>query len=396
MSKRTWLIIACGGMIVTLVMGTRQSFGLFMRPIALELGLGRELLGLAFGLQNLVWGALSPFGGALSDRYGEARVSIAGAILFGLGLVVMGWAPSGGAVILAQFLVGLGLGGVGLSTVLGAVGRAATPEKRSMALGIVSAAGSVGQFLVVPGAQALMEQQGWQFALFVLAGMTFLVLPLSLGLGSARSAASRRAAQPIKAALSEAFASRSFALLTVGYFVCGFHVVFIAMHLPAYVADKGLAAWVGAAALAFVGLFNIVGTYTAGWLGGRYSKKNLLAFIYLARSAVFVVFLVAPTTEISVLVFAGAMGLLWLSTIPLTSGLVAHLFGPAWMSMLYGIVFFSHQIGSFLGSWLGGKIFDAFGSYDAMWWICVALGLVAAALNWPIVERPVARLQAAS
>ncbi|MFN0042773.1 MAG: MFS transporter [Alphaproteobacteria bacterium] len=380
-------------MIVTLVMGTRQSFGLFMRPISLELGFGRELLAFALGLQNLVWGALSPFCGALSDRYGEARVSMAGAALFGLGVVVMGWAPSGEAIVLSQFLIGVGLGGVGLSTVLGAVGRAASPEKRSMALGIVSAAGSVGQFLVVPGSHALMEQHSWQFALFVLSGMMFLVLPLSLGLGSARSAAVRRTAQPIKAALSEAFASRSFILLTVGYFVCGFHVVFIATHLPAYVADKGMPAWVGAAALALVGLFNIVGTYSSGWLGGKYSKKNLLTYIYLARSAVFVAFLVAPISEISVLVFASVMGLLWLSTIPLTSGLVAHLFGPAWMSMLYGIVFFSHQIGSFLGAWLGGKIFDVFGSYDAMWWICIALGLVAAAFNWPIVERPVARLR---
>jgi MFS family permease len=394
-TRRVWFIILSGGLIVTLAMGLRQSFGLFMRPISMELGTGRELLSLAFALQNLIWGAVSPFSGALADRFGEARVSIAGAILFAAGMALMGAAPSGEVVVLAQVLVGIGLGGVGLSTVLGAVGRAASAENRTMALGLVSAAGSFGQFSVAPGSHALMEAHGWHAALFILAGTALAMIPLSLGLGPKRSAEERRRAQSIKAALSEAFASRSFILLTAGYFVCGFHVVFIGTHLPAYVADKGMPAWVGAWALALVGLFNIIGTYTAGYLGNRYSKKNLLSFIYLARSAVFMVFLMTPVSEASVLVFAAAMGLLWLSTIPLTSGLVAHFFGPVWMSMLYGIVFFSHQVGSFLGAWLGGRIFDALGAYDAMWWICVGLGVLAGLLNWPIVERPVARLAAA-
>lgn len=395
MTKRVWLIILAGGMIVTLAMGLRQSFGLFLRPISLDLGTGRELLSFALALQNLIWGAISPFGGALADRFGEARVSMAGAVLFAIGMAVMGWAPSGEVVIFAQMLIGIGLGGVGLSTVLGAVGRAAAPEKRTMALGLVSAAGSFGQFSVIPGAHVLMDAYGWHAALYILAATALAMIPLSMGLGPKRSAEERRRAQPLKAALVEALASRSFILLTAGYFVCGFHVVFIATHLPAYVADKGMPGWVGAWALAMVGLFNIIGTYTAGYLGSRFSKKNLLAVIYLARAGVFVVFLMTPVTEASVLVFSAAMGLLWLSTIPLTSGLVAHLFGPVWMSMLYGIVFFSHQVGSFLGAWLGGRIFDALGTYDAMWWICVGLGVAAALLNWPIVERPVERLAGA-
>jgi predicted MFS family arabinose efflux permease len=395
MSRKLWLAIFCGGLIITICVGARQSLGLFLKPMSLDLSIGRELFGLAIAIQNLLWGLASPFMGVVADKFGTARVSIAGALFYAGGLVVMGLAQGGSSLIVGQVLIGLGLSGAGFSTILGAVGRAAPPEKRSMALGIVSACGSLGQFAVVPFADVLLADYGWSWALIGLALLSCLMVPLSGGIANLQARASAIAAQSARGALGEAVRHRSFLLLTAGFFVCGFQIVFVATHLPAYLADRAMPAWLGAWALALVGLFNIIGTYGAGVLGGRFRKKNLLALNYLLRSVVFALFLVVPVTETTVLLFASALGLLWLGTVPLTSGLVAHMFGPTYMSMLYGIVFLSHQVGSFLGAWIGGYAYDVTGSYDVVWWLCVALGLVAALLNWPIVERPVARLSEA-
>ncbi|MFO0998342.1 MAG: MFS transporter [Alphaproteobacteria bacterium] len=395
MSRKLWLAILCGGLIITICVGARASLGLFLKPMSLDLSFGRELFGLAIAIQNLLWGLASPFMGVVADKFGTARVTIAGALFYAGGLTVMGLAGGGASLIFGQILIGLGLSGAGFSTILGAVGRAAPPEKRSVALGIVSACGSLGQFAVIPFADMLLADHGWSLALIGLALLSCVMVPLSAGIAGLQAGAGAIAAQSARAALREAFRHPSFLLLTAGFFVCGFQVVFVATHLPAYLADRAMPAWTGAWALALVGLFNIIGTYGAGVLGGRFLKKNLLALNYFLRSTVFALFLIVPVTETTVLVFAAALGLLWLGTVPLTSGLVAHMFGPTYMSMLYGIVFLSHQVGSFLGAWLGGLAYDLTGSYDVVWWLCIALGFLAALLNWPIAERPVARLAAA-
>lgn len=393
MARALWIIIACGALILTLSTGLRASFGLFLKPMTVDLDISRGVFAFAIGLQNLLWGVASPFAGAWADRLGTGRVILAGAFFYALGLAGMAFGTDGSQIVLAQVLVGFGLAGAGFSTVLGAVGRAAPPEKRSMALGIAAAGGSFGQFAIVPYGHELMSHFGWHWALFGLALTSLLIVPLAAGVAG-KPAGAGAGRQSLGDALREAMTHRGFILLTLGFFVCGFQVVFVATHLPAYLADKAMPSWLGAWSLALVGLGNIVGTYACGWLGGRYPKKNLLALLYLLRSLVFLVFILMPLTEASVLVFAGTLGLLWLGTVPLTSGLVAYIFGPAYMSMLYGIVFLSHQVGSFTGSWLAGVAYDLTGSYDVMWWGSVAMGLVAAALNWPIMERPVARLTA--
>jgi len=294
--------------------------------------------------------------------------------------------------VLGNLMIGLALAAGGQSTLLGAIGRMVPPERRSMALGIVAAGGSFGQFALVPYTHVLIDGLGWSNAFLALAFTALLMLPAIRGVCGAPQAASMAGGQTLRQALREAFATPGFWLLTAGFFVCGFHVVFVATHLPAYLADQGLPAWLGAWTLALVGIFNIVGSLSAGVLGGRHLKKNVLASIYAARAVVFLAFILAPKSPATVLLFGAGLGLLWLSTVPLTSGLVATIFGPAYMSMLYGIVFFSHQLGSFLGAWIGGRVYDALGSYDLMWWISVALGIGAALLHWPIAERPVARL----
>jgi predicted MFS family arabinose efflux permease len=390
-----WLAVVCGALILTLATGLRATLGLFLKPISIDLTISRELFGLGIALQNLLWGAASPFAGAIADKYGSGRVVAAGALCYAAGLAVMAYAGSGTELLLGNILVGLALGGSGFSVVLGVIGRAAPPEKRSVALGIITAGGSFGQFAMLPYAHILMDSFGWSMALAGLALTSLLMLPLTPAATRVRSIAPAGVAQSLRQALDEAFRHKGFWLLTAGFFVCGFQLVFVATHLPAFLADRGLPTWVGAWTLALVGLFNIVGSYGCGWLGGRYSKKNLLALVYALRSFVFLLFMVMPLSEFSVLLFGALLGLLWLGTVPLTSGLVAYIFGPAYMSMLYGIVFFSHQVGSFLGAWMGGFFFDVFGSYDAMWWFCVALGFAASALNFPIAERPVARLTAA-
>jgi predicted MFS family arabinose efflux permease len=387
-----WIAVTCGALILTLATGLRATLGLFLKPISIDLMISRELFGFGIAMQNLLWGAASPFAGAIADKYGTGRVVAAGALCYAAGLAVMAHAGSGSELILGNILVGLALGGAGFSVVLGAIGRAAPPEKRSMALGIITAGGSFGQFALVPYAHILIDSFGWSLALLALALTSLLMLPLTPAATRVKSIVPAGAAQSLRQALDEAFRHKGFWLLTAGFFVCGFQLVFVATHLPAFLGDRGLPTWVGAWTLAMVGLFNIVGSYACGWLGGRYSKKNLLALVYSLRSFAFLLFMVMPLSEFSVLLFGALLGLLWLGTVPLTSGLVAYIFGPAYMSMLYGIVFFSHQVGSFLGAWMGGYFYDLSGSYDAMWWICVALGFAASALHLPIAERPVARL----
>jgi len=391
MSKRLLTLIVCGGLIISLSLGIRSGMGLFLKPMNADLNVGLGVIGFGIAISNLLWGFASPFLGGIADRFGTMRVSIAGALAYIAGMVVLAMSAGATEIILSNVLTGIGITGAGLSVVLGAVGRAAPPEKRTAALAIVSATGSLGQFFMLPLSQGLLDAYGWSIALFVLAAIAALMLPLSLGLAGDKPMASS-SGQSFRQALSEAAGTRGFWLLTAGFFVCGFHVVFVGVHLPGYLADKSMPTWLAAWALGVVGLANIVGTLAAGWLGTRFQKKSVLALLYLARSAVFMGFLVIPISVWSTFAFAFLLGLLWLSTVPLTSGLVAHIFGPVYMSMLYGIVFMSHQVGSFFGAWLGGLMFDVTGSYDLMWWISVALGIAAALLHWPISERPVARL----
>jgi MFS family permease len=391
------LILVCGSIVVSLSLGIRHTFGLFLQPMTQDLAWSREAFSFAIALQNLVWGAGGPVTGWLADRFGAGKVVFGGGLLYAAGVGLMAYSTTPLMFTLsAGVLVGLGLAATTFSVIYGAVGRAVAPEKRAASLALVGAAGSFGQFLLVPIGQQLIGGMGWFAAL---AGLTFaaaFMIPLSLGTAerTAHPGSAAAVAQSAGEALREAFGERAFWLLTLGYFVCGFQVVFIGAHLPAYVLDKGLAANTGMLALALIGLFNIFGTYGFGLAGGRWSKKKLLAAIYLARSAVIVFFLLAPLSPASVAVFAAAMGLLWLGTVPLTNGLLAQIFGVKYLAMLSGFVFFSHQLGSFLGVWLGGLVFDRTGAYDIVWAISIALGVLAALVNLPVDERPLARLSA--
>ena len=387
------VVLIAGGFILILAMGTRHSFGLFLQPMSMDLGWGRETFAFAMAVQNLVWGAAQPFAGMVADRYGAGRVLLGGALLYIAGLVMMALSTTGlGLSLGGGVLIGLGLSGTTFSIIYGVIGRTFEPAKRSMALGIAGAAGSFGQFVMLPYGQTLISAFGWLNSLLVLAATLTLILPLTSALVEMReTGAGAGHSQSALEAMREAFAHRSFVLLTLGFFVCGFQVVFIGVHFPAFLLDRGLTANDGVTALALIGLFNIFGTYSCGWLGGRYSKKYLLAALYLLRSVTIVVFLALPVTPLSSAVFAAAMGLLWLGTVPLTNGLVAQIFGVSHLSMLSGFVFFSHQIGSFLGVWLGGYLFDTTGSYELVWLIAIALGVAAAVANWPIDERQIER-----
>lgn len=389
---RLWVIIICGGAISGLGIGIRQAFGLYVVPIGDDIGLGREIVGFSFGIIVLIWGLMAPVTGAISDRFGTARVIMAGAILYCFGLYWIATATGETDLITAGFLVGFGMSGTGFTVILGAVGRAAPPERRSTALGLVSMGGSIGQFLALPYAHLLIAQYGWVLSLFILMATASLMGPLAWGMRSKPNIVGRGQDQTLGEALREALRHRGFILLTAGFFVCGFHVMFVATHLPAYLTDEGFPTWVGAAALTLVGLANIFGTVVAARFGDYFEKRLVLSIYYLLRSIVFLAFIIVPLSQISVLTFAFVLGLLWLGTVPLTSGLVATLFGPRYMSMLFGIVFMSHSFGGFVGSWLGGYIFDALGSYTAMWWLSIALGIVSAMFHYPIKERPVARL----
>ncbi|WP_434574125.1 MFS transporter [Pseudomonas sp. Z3-8] len=388
-----WVLVG-SALILALSLGVRHGFGLFLAPMSADFGWGREVFAFAIALQNLIWGLAQPFTGALADRFGAAKVVLIGGVLYALGLVLMGMADSPWSLSLsAGLLIGIGLSGTSFSVILGVVGRAVPAEKRSMGMGIASAAGSFGQFAMLPGTLGLIGWLGWSAALLALGLLVALIVPLVSMLKDAPAPLSGHE-QTLSEALREACSHSGFWLLAVGFFVCGFQVVFIGVHLPAYLVDQHLPASVGTTVLALVGLFNIFGTYTAGWLGGRMSKPRLLTGLYLARAVVIGLFLWLPVTTTTAYVFGMAMGFLWLSTVPLTNGTVATLFGVRNLSMLGGMVFLFHQLGSFLGGWLGGVVYDRTGSYDLIWQVSILLSLLAAALNWPVRERPVARLQA--
>lgn len=388
-------IIVVGCLIALVTFGARAGFGLFLAPMSAANGWGREVFSVAIGIQNILWGVGQPIAGMLADRFGVAKVLIGGALVYCLGLVLMAVATTPFMLNLsAGVLIGIGGAGASFGLVLAAVGRMMPDERRSWALGIVMASASMGQFLLAPLAQASILAFGWSTALQLLGVVVLVVVPLSFPFVGAPPAAAA-AGQTIGQAIREAAGHRSYWLLVAGFFVCGYHIAFIQTHLPAYIADAGVPAWVGGWAIALVGLFNVVGSYSSGVLGGKHSKKYILCLIYLSRAIVIATFVAFPPTTFSTLLFAAAMGLLWLSTVAPTAGLVAVMFGPRYMATLYGLVFLSHQVGALLGVWMGGWFFDTTQSYAPVWWISVGLGLFAALVHWPIAERPVQRLATA-
>ncbi|MEO6031195.1 MAG: MFS transporter [Burkholderiaceae bacterium] len=385
-------VLLCGAAIVTLSMGIRHGFGLWLQPVTMDRGWSRETFALALAVQNLAWGVAGPFAGALADRFGAFRVLAWGSLLYAGGLVLMGLATSGAAFMgSAGIMIGMAQAGTTYAVIYGVIGRSVAPEKRSWAMGVAAAAGSFGQFLMVPVENWLIGGFGWQNALFVLGCLALAIVPLAFGLKEPAHAPAGRSHQSLLGALREAFVYRSFQLLMAGYFVCGFQLAFIGIHMPSYLKDHGLTLNVATVALALIGLFNVFGTYAAGALGERMPKRYILSTIYFLRAIAITVFLLVPLTPMSVYVFASAMGLLWLSTIPPTNAAIAQIFGVQYLSMLSGFVFLSHQIGSFLGVWLGGKLFDATGSYDVVWWLAVALGVFAGLVNLPVREHAIAR-----
>lgn len=385
-------VLLCGAAIVTLSMGIRHGFGLWLQPITMERGWTRETFAFALAVQNLAWGLAGPFAGALADRFGAFRVLIVGSLLYSLGLVLMAVSTSGLAFTgSAGLLLGMAQSGTTYAVVYGVIGRNVAPEKRSWAMGVAAAAGSFGQFLMVPVENWLIGGFGWQSALFILGCLALAIVPLAWGLKEPARAVATGPQQSVGAALREAFGYPSFRWLMAGYFVCGFQVVFIGVHMPSYLKDHGLTPNVATTALALIGLFNVIGTYGAGALGQRLPKKYILSTIYLLRSIAIVIFLSVPLTPWSVYIFSAVMGVLWLSTVPPTNAVIAQIFGVQYLSMLGGFVFLSHQIGSFLGVWLGGKLYDATGNYDLVWWIAVALGIFAAIANLPVKERAIER-----
>lgn len=389
-------VLVCGSLILTLALGIRHGFGLFLQPVTADMHWSRETFALALAVQNLVWGATQPFAGMLADKYGSGRVVAGGALLYVLGLAWMAHPTTPLAFVLsAGVLIGIGLSGVTFSVIAGVLGRAYPPEKRSMVLGISAAAGSFGQFLLLPLTQWLLSHVGWAGALMVLGAVGVAMAPLAAALVERHVTHAHAFRQSAREAVSEAFRHRGYVLLTVGFFVCGFQVVFIGVHLPAYLADHGLPASVAVTSLALIGLFNIIGTCTTGWLGSRMPKRYILSFIYFARAIVIAIFIAIPLSAASAYAFAMALGILWLSTVPPTNGIVAHIFGVRYLAMLSGFTFFSHQIGSFLGAWLGGKLYDVTGSYDIVWYLAIALGVVAGLVNLPIDEREIRRAPAA-
>lgn len=386
------VILLCGSIVVLLAMGIRTSFGLYLKPMSTQFGWGREIFALAMAIQNLLLGVFQPFVGAVADKWGAGRVMASGGIVYALGLYIMSVTTSPFELYIgAGLLVALGLSSAGLGVVLGTVGRVVPPHQRSWAFGIVTAAGSMGQLIVVPMSQTFLTLFGWSRAFQLLGLIPLVMVPLAVAFRGQSESTKDIQEQQIGQALREASGHSSFWFLTAGFFVCGFHVTFISVHLPAYLTDNGLAAELGAWSLSLIGFFNIFGSLTSGVLGGKLSKKYLLSCLYLTRAAVFLIFVLVPLTTWSALIFASVIGFLWLGTVPLTSGLVAQMFGPRYMTMLFGIVFMSHQVGGFIGVWLGGYLFDTTGSYIMVWWLSVALGILAAMLHLPIDERAVPR-----
>ena len=389
-------VLACGAAIVTLSMGIRHGFGLWLQPITQEMGWTRQSFAFAIALQNLSWGVMGIFAGMAADRFGAFRVLMGGAVLYGLGLAGMALSPTPLLFALTTgLLIGAAQAGTTYAVIYGVLGRQIAPEKRSWAMGVAAAAGSFGQFLMVPVEGWLIAGLGWQQALLVLSMAVLMIVPLAFGLREPgfQGAAAPKREQTIGHALKEAFSYPSFNLLMAGYFVCGFQVVFIGVHMPSYLKDHGLSPQVASYALALIGLFNVFGTYIAGTLGQRMPKRFILSFIYLARAVAITIFLLVPLSPASVYVFSAVMGALWLSTVPPTNATIAQIFGVQHLSMLGGFVFFSHQIGSFLGVWLGGYLYDATGSYDIVWYIAIGLGVLAGLVNLPIKEAPIQRAQ---
>ena len=387
-------VLVCGAAIVTLSMGIRHGFGLWLQPITQVQGWSRGTFSFALAVQNLSWGVFGIFAGMVADRFGAFRVIAGGAVLYALGLAGMALSPTGLAFTLtAGLLIGAAQAGTTYAVIYGVIGRNISAEKRSWAMGVAAAAGSFGQFLMVPTEGFLISTLGWQQALLALAAAVLLIVPLALGLREHRfsSGGSTERSQTIGEAFREAIKYPSFQLLMVGYFVCGFQVVFIGVHMPSYLKDKGLSPQVASYALALIGLFNVFGTYIAGALGQKMAKRKILATIYFSRTVVIAVFLALPISPASVYVFAAIMGFLWLSTVPPTNALVAQIFGIRHLSMLSGFVFFSHQLGSFMGVWLGGYLYDRTGSYNVVWLIAIALSVVAGLANLPVQEGPIAR-----
>jgi MFS family permease len=405
-----WIAVICGAVILTIGSGARQSFGIFQKPIAADLHVGRELWSFATALAMLLMGAFSPFVGNLADRFGTARTVAAGGVLYVVGMMMIAFATEGVMLTSGNVLCGIGMAAAGFGPIFGSVSRQTPPEKRSLALGVATAGGSFGQFAVVPFASLMQSRlDNWHTTMLILGVLSVVMIPLAWGLREPRAAIPKPGAaspQGTGDALQEAFRTQGFWLLTIGFFVCGFHVTFIGLHLPAYISDRAVnmsffghsvsALEIGGWAIGFVGLFNIAGSFIWGWLGTRYPKKDMLAVLYALRSLAFAIFLALPLSSFSVLLFAASLGFLWLGTVPLTSGLVGYMFGTTHMSMLWGIVFFSHQFGSFLGGWGAGRLYDLQGNYDLMWWISIGLGLFAAAIHWRIRERPVPRLAMAA
>jgi MFS family permease len=391
------VILICGCLIGTIGFGPRAALGLFLNPMSVANGWSREVFSLALAIQVIVWGTAQPFAGAIADRFGSMRVLSAGAVLYCAGLVLMAYSRTPGMLdFSAGALTGLGIAGSSFTIVIAAFSKLMPPHMRSLSFGLGTAAGSFGQFLFSPLAVGFIDLFGWQHALVVFGFIVLLVIPLSAAVrtppmdsGGQQDTASK---QSLRHALIEAFGHRSYVLLVLGFFTCGFQLLFITVHLPAYLIDRGLSVDAGAWAIGVIGLFNIIGSVAAGWLGDRMPKRYLLSIIYVLRSLAVVTFITLPVTTGSAILFGAVMGLLWLSTVPPTSGLVALMFGTRWMATLFGFAFFSHQVGGFLGVWLGGLLYTSTGSYDVVWWLSVVLGVVSAIINLPIIEKPIERL----
>jgi len=398
---RSWrtpaTIVTCGCIIAILSFGPRASLGFFLTPMSQAHGWGREVFGLALALQNLLWGMGQPLAGAIADRFGTVRVMVTGALLYAVGLAVMAHATTPGLLDLsAGVLLGFGLSGCSFNIVLSAFGKLLPAQWRSLSLGAGTAAGSFGQFLFSPLSVFLIGNYGWQPTLMIFAALMLLAIPLSLALGTSQpvveTVRTETAAQSLRQAVAEAMEHRSYLFLVLGFFTCGFQLAFITVHLPAYLVDRGLSASVGGWTMAAIGLFNIVGSLIAGWLGNRVPKRYILSVIYFARALAVLVFISVPPSATATLIFGASFGLLWLSTVPPTSALVALMFGTRWLAMLFGFAFFSHQVGGFLGVWLGGIVFERTGSYELVWWLSILFGVLSGLINLPIVERPVARV----
>ena len=389
------LIIGCGCAIALLSFGPRSTLGFFIQPMGSELSWGRDVFGLALAVQNLLWGLGQPVAGAIADRFGVLRVICVGAVLYAAGLLMMRYSTTPLSFnISAGVLIGFGLSGCSFNLVLSAFNKLLPPERRGIALGAGTAAGSFGQFLFAPFGVALIDNSGWQTALVVFAALMLLIIPLSVALATPAAATTHvRAAdqQSFKTALAEAFGHRSYVLLVLGFFTCGFQLAFVTVHLPAYLVDRGISAQTGGWVIAVIGLFNIIGSLSVGWIQNRLPKRYILSTIYFIRAISIVAFISSPITTFLVLAFGAITGLTWLSTVPPTSALIALMFGTRWFATLYGFAFVSHQVGGFLGVWLGGIVFEQFGSYTPIWWLSVLFGILSAVINLPIAEAPVPR-----